>query len=451
MARSAWILGVLVCCVAFMASPAAAWDFSMTSDMQWNYYSGSQTGTQGFFGPYNVDNSPGDLINFAASNFWGGVNDLVVPGGGGPAPFWGGVFSGANAVHQTTLMDIRPEFRINKAVRIRGTYRIGGLGINPQFNTESKFDVQNSALDAGTQPGTNVAFSLGYWNQLWLTAQTPWGILAFGKRPFTFGIGTCTSGEDNTTTDSLLLSVPYGPLTFLGGIYMHEDSTYADLDVLLPRRAAQSYDGSDLWYYGSPAAAVIYNSGSLSAGLLYRSLNWRIGPESRITSANVAAFIPRDYTNNLMIGFMKYSNCRFFLNAEVDVWRGARQAQLNLNSIGGANVGEEGEAAFVSGVSGGGSLFRPTYTEWERYAVETGAMVGPAKLTLMGARIPGMDRQAGVFIDKQTSFNFGQENASLFLGPVAGVVQALGNYPNLTNAGFLPPLQLAAGSRIRGW
>jgi len=472
MVRTAWVLGVLVCCVALLASPAAAWEFSMTSEMDWNYYSETQMGTQGFFGPYNVDNAAGPL-NFGGSNFWGGVNKLVAPGPGGPAPAWGAVYSGSNAVRQTTKMEICPEFRINKAIRIRGAYRIGswagvpanvslagllalapgaqneaGSGV-PSFNTGTTANVQNSELDAGTQPGTRVSFSPGYWNQLWLTAQTPWGIFAFGKRPFTFGIGTITNGEDNTTTDSLLLSVPYGPLTFLGAFYAHEDSTYADLDVLLPRKASQNFDGSDLWYYGSPAAAVVYNSGSLSAGMLYRNLSWRVGPESRQVALSPFTgrqystdFIPRDYTNNLFIAFMKYANCNFFLNAEVDVWRGARQNQLNGASLGtgpAAGAGEFGELPFVSGVSGGGSLFRPTYTEYERYAVETGAMVGPAKLTLMGARIPGMDRRAGVFIDRQSSFSLGAENASLILGPAAGLVQALGNHPNLTNAGFFLP------------
>ena len=37
------------------ATPASAWEFQMSGSMTWLYEDYTQRGSQGFFGPYNVD------------------------------------------------------------------------------------------------------------------------------------------------------------------------------------------------------------------------------------------------------------------------------------------------------------------------------------------------------------------------------------------------------------
>ena len=114
-------------------------------------------------------------------------------------------------------MDFSPEIKLNQAVRIRGTSQVGSWLYSPQQGFI--VNLNNSEYDSSSLVGSRVSMSPGFWNQLWLSAQTPWGILVMGKRPFTFGIGTFLNGEDNTTADALLLAVPYGPMTFGMGFW----------------------------------------------------------------------------------------------------------------------------------------------------------------------------------------------------------------------------------------
>ena len=84
----------------------------------------------------------------------------------------------------------------------------------------------------------------------------------------------------------------------------------------------------------------------------------------------------------------------------------------------------------IGGVAGAGSVFRSSYTEMQRYAIETGSLIGPAKVSLMGARIPGLDRRHGVLIDKQgDGINLGAENGG-------GIIFL---HPELSNTVFLNP------------
>ena len=59
--------------------------------------------------------------------------------------------------------------------------------------------------------------TVGLWEKWWATAQTPWGIFAFGRRPFAFGLGWSTLHEKDANTESIVIVAPYGPLTFIIG------------------------------------------------------------------------------------------------------------------------------------------------------------------------------------------------------------------------------------------
>ena len=59
---------VLVC---LTVSRAGAWEFSMTGNFTWDFYQFSQLGSNGFFGPFNQDNSSvAGTVRLAARNGW---------------------------------------------------------------------------------------------------------------------------------------------------------------------------------------------------------------------------------------------------------------------------------------------------------------------------------------------------------------------------------------------
>ena len=78
---------------------------------------GAQTGSKGFFGLYDVDGSA-SLANWPAGtdsnlNFWFGRRGIV---------------SGSDAVRNRSKMYFYPQIKINNAVRLWGSYKIGGAG-----------------------------------------------------------------------------------------------------------------------------------------------------------------------------------------------------------------------------------------------------------------------------------------------------------------------------------
>ncbi len=333
------------------AGPAAAWEFSMEGAFSTTYEYYAQSGPNGFFGPFNVDESAGvgglAAGDFASFNSWvGGQVDHVV--------------SGADASRQYFNFDLFPQIRINKAIRFRGQYRLGDYG-----------DPDASDYLANTRPGTDVATSDGQWTMWWVTAQTPWGIIALGKRPQSFGTGLHYN-EGNNTTDAVALISGYGPLRF----------SYAFRPYWQQPPNPQAGQG-DFPYYNiydknglrrlANRFFVTYRSGPMDMGAIYMWLKWRAGPESQRSTADRDAFTPYDEDFRHGTAYVKYNNGRFFFNAE---------------------------SAFLERMTkrlGAG----PLYVESWRYMTEFGAYWGPAKFTLFYSFMPGPDRRRGRRIDKQ--------------------------------------------------
>jgi hypothetical protein len=95
--------------------------------------------------------------------------------------------------------------------------------------------------------------------------------------------------------------------------------------------------------------------------------------------------------------YVKYNNGRFFLNAE------------------GAWV--YWSDRWLSDPNGVIGTPHAHYTEQWRYMVETGAVVGPAKITFLGAWTPGPDRRAGILIDRQPAAFVWHRTFDRILGP----------------------------------
>jgi hypothetical protein len=215
------MLGVLL--IAAVTAPALAWEFAMTGEMEWRFRYFARQGSSDLFGSTSV-NATTLLPDQGALGLAGPVANTVLVQG----------FSSKNADARSneTRIWLFPEIRINPAIRLRGEYwvtgtnlrgLVDGLGTNgtglPADNWTSNLGY-NGWYFFGNSPGngtTPQGMSVGLWEKFWATAQTPWGILAMGRRPFAFGLGWSTLHERDADTESIVIVAPYGPMTFILG------------------------------------------------------------------------------------------------------------------------------------------------------------------------------------------------------------------------------------------
>jgi hypothetical protein len=407
----ALILGLSV---VLLAGPASAWEFSMDGVFTWQYEYRGQSGTQGFFGQYDAAQSPaapsGAALNvegaFAPYNFYtggyhlgqvrtaaGATNGLPESRGvayGGQANSLAGgeqIVSGSDAGWNIQYMSTNMQIKMNQAVRIRGNYFIGNW-TSPNYSTSSGLMVSAGLLNQDS-PGVQRSLSPGYWRTLWLSAQLPWGEIALGKRPSSWGMGLQFDGADNRHSDSLALSVPYGPLRIQLSFY--------------PSRrgyATDDYGSSVIYYNERPdknntrvfdmtIPNITYNAGPISMGFLCNWIFRHRGGESVIvnptpgasgnnpaSNAGTRGITARDYQDQYGGAFFKYNNGRFFLNAEYDYWR-VTDLRLGNN--------------FAQAYNWSGQQIPPIYIQHDEFAVEAGVLCGPTKISAIGAWFTGDD------------------------------------------------------------
>jgi hypothetical protein len=369
----------LALCLVIGVAQASAWQFSLQGDWNWEYKYYSQMGHNGFFGRYNVSNAWPGSSDGANANGWLG-NEIL----------WDRLTAGTDASASSMYMHLNPEFSINEAVRVRGAYYIGSWG----FDTFAVGPYANGLLNApeyftNTIPGRQSSFSPGYWNTLWASAQTPWGIVVLGKRPFSFGTGLILDGEDNTTYEGLLVVVPYGPFRF-GGAWMPWTTSINVVDPNTPNYVMADKNAVQDVRVGG---FFTYDTGPLSFGAITEYMRWHGGPESQYTEFNRYSYIPHDNTLQYGTAYVKFNNGRFFFNAEGAFIKTDTHRQNSFFPQDTTNVGVLGGTI---------NPIAPTYIEHGRYMVEFGAYSGPAKLSLFWGYVQGgEDRRYGISIDRQ--------------------------------------------------
>ncbi len=396
------LLAALLMAMFYTSGLVEAWEFSTTASLRWFGQYGNQLGPNGFFGRYGMDNS--STGDYASTNGWLGakLNDLV---------------SGSAAGRQKMETHFYPEFRINTAARLRGKYRIA------DYDDPSASSYLNS-----TRPGVDVAISEGQWTLWWLSVQTPWGIVAYGKRPFTFGCGLQYNGQEDYTSESLLVTALYGPLRVGFGWYPWRQQP--DNPFRRPASAAYQnvigakydYPAAKTPYYNafdmngalavSPSFFITYDSGSLSTGVLAEYYTFGAGAESRRSQAEAAAFPAYDTASLDGGAYVKYNNGRYFVNTEVDWIYSTTRYEASLDGTFNGTP--------PTRPNGTRSLFAPRYVEAWRCMAETGFVTGPVKTSFLYARLPGPDRRHGVLIDRQPYF-YGFGNYGVF-GPYSMVL-----------------------------
>lgn len=376
-------------CIALTAIPASAWEFRLSGGLDWTYEGYSQLGSDGLFGRYDIDagNNPGGyggaLGDAASLNGWVGVQISQLA-------------SGSDNARASMSMTFNPEIRINRAVRIRGQYYIGSWGFD-QFGS-AVGAIASSQYPNSSILGVQQSFSPGYWNMLWVTAQTPWGVLAGGKREFSFGTALFRDGSDNSSSESTLLVAGWGPFRLGVAWFPWRLGSNAYFDNFDKNAVRQVHLG----------AFTTYAVGPLELGIGSAYVKFHSGPESQVTQAAREAFIPEDTVAMDGLAYIKYYNGRFFFNAETAYFNRIDTRQRWLSAASGIIPDQSGRSEFA-----------PRYLEHWRYAIELGATVGPAKVSLIWSWISGPDRRHGILIDKQadsvaTWSAAGFTNTSLF-------------------------------------
>lgn len=296
------------------------------------------------------------------------------------------IVSGSDASYNSIFMSTNMQIRMNPAVRIRGNYYIGswmfdnfdgtagdqhvvGLPVNPEYLNMQAHGVQRS-------------FSPGYWRTLWLTAQLPWGEIAVGKRPSSWGMGLSFDGADNRSSESLALSAPFGPVK-------------VQLSFYPSRRASNTayynnnYDKNNTRVFDMTIPNITYTNGPLEVGVIATWVNSHRGGEEQLTApatritATTAGTVGRynDYAQWYGSAFVKYNNGRFFLNSEIQT----DQTTIRfLKGSDGASLAAT-NGVFQAVVNG------PTYVEHWGGAIEAGVLAGPSKISVLGAWFTGND------------------------------------------------------------
>ena len=394
---------VLGLSVALFVAPACAWEFSMDGTYSWLYEYRSQMGNQGFFGAYdqaaNDGNSGYGIGGFAPYNFYlGGFHKPRTTSAGGVvtpyAAAYGGqgtslaggesIVSGSDASWQVFWMSTNMQVKMNNAVRVRGNYFIGSWNA-PGYSTSQGLMVSSGAL-VQDSPGIQRSFSPGYWRTLWLTAQLPWGEIAIGKRPSSWGMGLSYNGADNRSSDSLALSAPYGPFRVQLSFYPSRRGYFSDDYANRSEFYNERPDKNNTRVFDMTLPNITYRSGPVDAGVIvtwvfrHRGREGWIGtPASR---ADYSSGTTRSYTTDFgqQYGgaYFKYNNGRFFLNAEYNFDRQSDVRGYSAN-LGTTNV----------------SAINPAYVVHDSGAVELGALFGPSKITAIGAWYTGDDYRGG--------------------------------------------------------
>ena len=404
---------------------AHCWDFSLSGQTSWTYEYYTQTGRNGFFGPYDVDrgyNYPFNNTHLFNRNFWYGIPRVVDQN----------VASGSDAAVSYLYMTFLPEIRVNNAIKLRAQYNIGGWN----DSLGEMFSVKDSTpYLTDTAFGTRFAMASGHWTMYWADIQSPWGKLTFGKRPRTFGVGLQYDGVRTATSESVFFTSYYGPLTIGLGFYPYRLALpardLANYQIQMTFNPSvpfygSSYDGSgnSNWYNqwtnsllnkADKSATnkvdiegyLKYSGGPIELGIFAGYFDYHVGSEwlqdfrnsyytyysSSISYTNIynyhnVALYDSQICHGSVYG--KYFDGRYFLNLEA-AWLYTSDTTI------------PGYIPIMTGSYSYSPTVRTSYVEQWRYAIESGLVAGPAKLSLLYAFSPGLDRRGGSMLDKQPS------------------------------------------------
>ncbi len=450
---------VLLPLLLMCASTASAWELTLKSGTySFNYSFASQSGGNGFFGPYNVDNSSTGG-NFGPLNGWLGPE----------------VVSGSDAGYSSNSFAVIPALQLNPAVQVAGQFRIAPYrtatapgATTPLSNWQcTRFGIfvetplgriTYGKLQCGA--GSGLQFALGIRTEEFFLLETHqmggrglngedalW--LATGKRPKEFkddvekirnsiednieniknSVKDKTSEEEQQQI-AAALGISFEQLEKLekwaeaptANVQPTTSGLRIGLGVYPWRQGSTRYwDQRDLncAFSSNLVAYVAYDAGPIAwdIGVLYGAFHE--GPEAQQTALARAAAPPTDVSNNEGYISLKYFDSRFFFNAEADWYYRTTRYQGSLNGT------FFGAPSLIPG--GGGSLFAPQFIESWRWMTEFGGIWGPLKLSFLYAYMPGPDRRHGIRIDRQPFIQEQQQSGAPVFDPYCNLLAAAYN------------------------
>lgn len=332
-----------------------------------HYLYASQMGARGFFGPYDTDMSSkrGD---YASLNGW----------------FRRRLVSGTTGLMYSNELVIFPVLKINEAVSVHGTYRVGFL------LTDNVADRRGTGTPRGIAEARRLEPD-DRWTRLWVQVNSPLGRIYYGKKWFRqacglqFGAGrTAEEIEESARRAEEILQIEAftGPLTIGAGFYPW-------------RRGSRQYWNTEDQNTAQVAhllAYARYAAGPLESGFggFYSTFNQ--GPEAERTQAARESAVPSNTTATEGWLYLKFSNGYFFFNTELDWYYRTIRYQKSQD---GTFNGEP------DNTDGSGSKFAPQYVESWRFMSDFGVFSGPTKVSFLVAHMPGPDRRHGILIKKQ--------------------------------------------------
>lgn len=321
-------------------------EWNIFSSTNWSYMVFSQGGSNGFFGPYNADQSSAVPGTFKSANGWLG-------------------FQVGNLVSGDTA-----------STGVSGTVFFLNAKVNPAIELHGA--VQVNSGNWAYYPGAIVSTAAVQFTNLFVTVESPIGLISFGKKPFDFGTGLQYS-SGNRSEEYLTNVADYGPFQIGFGLYPWRLGDKLD-QVRSPywNSADQNAFRKDVFGF------VGYQNGPWDMGVGSIFAMFSQGPDSQRIRELRWMFPERQTKVSEGWIFAKYFNGRFFMNAEADWYY--RWDQYKPSFYGTFN-------GTPQTTDGSGNIFRPISTESWRYAVQGGVVCGPTKLTLMYGNVPGPDRR----------------------------------------------------------
>lgn len=388
-------LPIYVVCAVFLmiaTSPVFAWEFSMKGEFEYRYRYISRTGNGDLFG---------DVLSAQGAGNQGSTIGLAGPAGGAVI-VEGFSVRGSDAAYAEQRLDLYPEIRLNKAVRWRGVYSVQGSLNGNQFSTQVQGIPSNFGVPSWADPqhyagwafadsrpiAGETAFAIGAWRDSWVTAQTPWGIIAVGRRPSQWGLGWSTLAQKDIHSRSVAVIAPYGPITIVLSHYLHDSGE--DADPWGVRNVAPSAVDQNEVRNWNAAYAVRYSSGNFETGTLSRIVAYNdvhgaaypagISVFSDATQSVAAAFINGTHINGS--GFPVVGDLWFLLQVTY--------AKLRL---GNAFLNVEYDIEYADSARKGG---RPVSGLTQAWMAEAGFTLGPTKVTAAHFFRSGHDRRGGL-------------------------------------------------------
>ncbi len=375
------IITVLMASLIGYPTSLVAWEFSLKGENVIRYRYWGRTGNQDIFGSMNSD-------------VYLGVNHLVTqpsPARDNPPTGSFGVLAGENRFgSDMNFTDLRvtffPKITINNAVSMEGSVNLTSLGLHeggrPLGDWATPGEVNQLSVPISNRPAAidvpNTMVTAQWWR---MNFRFPFFNLVVGYRPSSLGMGLWKSPCQRSST-SISMSFPYGPVTISIAPYLGRTATNWDQYPRDSGTRATYRKDDDRNYLAGVYGDIQYRNGPIAIDL--SSTAYKDESSQDVDARTASTGVPGPLTPvitprpdrlvyELTLAF-KYFNGSFFFNAEADYYSHYSSGLGATEPRGGLRY----------------DRLDSDVKAWI-YGVETGIMIGPAKVALSYARSTGDD------------------------------------------------------------